>query len=1067
MDNYNHQKIESKWQKNWDKNKQYETKEDSKKKKFYCLDMFPYPSGVGLHVGHPEGYTASDIYSRYLRMAKNYNVLHPMGWDAFGLPAENFAIKTGKHPAELTEKNIKNFKRQIKSIGFSYDWSREINTTDPDYYKWTQWIFLKLFKRGLAYQSEAPINWCPSCKTGLANEEVVNGKCERCGTPTTQKNIRQWILKITKYADRLLEDLDGLDWPEPIKLMQRNWIGKSEGVEVDFELTPEFIRGVSSGTELTPEFIRGVSDGTAPEIRRPINWSAGEGDSASQVPPINWRVNIWEELYFVTFPTYNREPFFQKEAEAKKILKLFYEVISDKKYDVIDLLAMPEHIHFLVRKKAGDDLKKMVKNMKGVVSRKYEHNQQHLWAKGFEYEKIDNQKSLENFLNYLRNNPGEKGLKPDNRLLSNLNAWVRVFTTRPDTLFGATFMVLSPEHKLISKLKPQIKNWPEVEKYLNNAKKKSDLERTDLAKEKTGVELKGVKAINPVNNEEIPIWIADYVLASYGTGAIMAVPAHDQRDLEFAKKYKIEVKPILHGYFDVWDQKTQEVGLYQGSTRTRNKPNEKYINSKIEKEKLLLMLKEQAVEDLNGENAFAISREGWLFDSGEFSGWYSSIARERITKWLEKKNLGKKAVNYKLRDWIFSRQRYWGEPIPLVFCHTCKKQAENSNNQDTNSKVDQGELLNPGWVAIPENQLPLELPKVKKYQPTGTGESPLATIKSWVNTTCPKCGSPAKRETNTMPQWAGSCWYYLRYIDPKNNKEFASKEKLKHWLPVDLYIGGAEHAVLHLLYARFWHKVLYDEGLVSTKEPFKKLINQGMILGEDNQKMAKSRGNVINPDGVIKEHGADTLRLYEMFMGPLEAVKPWSIKGVVGVRRFLEKVWALQSKIQSPKDKHQKITNNQTSNPKLERLIHKTIKKVTNDIENFHFNTAISALMILTNEFTKQKQLSIINYQLSIILLSPFAPHITEELWEKLGHKESIFNESWPKFNPKLIEEDEIELVIQINGKVRDKIKVTAGIIQEQATEIAEKSQKVQKWIRDKEVRKVIFVKGKLLNIVI
>jgi leucyl-tRNA synthetase len=852
MQKYDHKKIEPKWQKYWERKRIFEVKEDPKKKKFYVLDMFPYPSAEGLHVGHPEGYTATDIIARKKRM-EGFNVLHPMGFDAFGLPAENYAIKTGVHPAISTAKNIKRIRKQIKSLGFSYDWLREINTTDPNYYRWTQWIFLKLFKRGLAYEAIMPINWCPSCKTGLANEEVVEGRCERCKSKVTKKDMRQWMLKITAYADRLLEDLEELDWPKQIKEMQKNWIGRSEGAEVTFQIIAK-----SGATKQS----RGNEIATSPSAPR--------------------------------------------------------------------------------------------------------------------------------------------------------NDIIKVFTTRPDTLFGATYLVVAPEHEIIKNYKLQITNYKEVEEYIKAAKEKSDLERTELIKEKTGVELKGIKAVNPVNGAEIPIWVADYVLPHYGTGAIMAVPAHDQRDYDFAKKYGLPIVQVIQAIEQ---------------------------NIKLDK---------------------AYEGEGVLINSGEFSGMTSETARWEITEWLAKKGLAKKAVNYKLRDWVFSRQRYWGEPIPLVFCENCKKTVENLKHSKSEiQNLSQGEILNPGWVPVPENELPVKLPKVKKYQPTGTGESPLAAISEWVNTKCPRCGSPAKRETNTMPQWAGSCWYYLRYLDPKNKKEIFDRKKEKYWMPVDLYVGGAEHAVLHLLYARFWHKVLYDEGLVSTVEPFLKLRNQGIILGEDGQKMSKSRGNVINPDDVINTYGADTMRLYEMFMGPFEDVKPWSTKGIIGVRRFLERVWGLEKlKIENEK---LKIT---IKNSKLERLLHQTIKKVTEDIENFKFNTAISQMMILVNEMST-KPFTVKQLEAFLKILSPFAPHISEEFWQKLGHKKSIIFEEWPKYDPRLIVEEEINLVVQVNGKVRDTIKVKTDISEEEAKKVALESEKVKKWIEGKEIKKVIFVKGKLINIVI
>ncbi|MFW0862628.1 MAG: leucine--tRNA ligase [Candidatus Komeilibacteria bacterium] len=790
MDKYNHKEIEPKWQTKWEEWQVNKCNGDSKKDNVYVLDMFPYPSGQGLHVGHPEGYTATDIYCRYLRF-KGMNVLHPMGWDAFGLPAENYAIKTGTHPRETTIKNIANFKRQIMSLGFSYDWSREVNTTDPEYFKWTQWIFLQLFNKGLAYEAVVPINWCPSCKTGLANEEVVQGKCDRCHTEVEKKDMKQWMLKITAYADRLLNGLDKLDWPESIKALQKNWIGRSEGAEVDFK--------------------------------------------------------------------------------------------------------------------------------------------------------------IEDYL-------------------------LKVFTTRPDTLFGATYMVVAPEHEMITKFKDKIDNYTEVVEYIENAKNKSDLERTDLAKEKTGVELKGIKAINPVNNKEIPVWVADYVLASYGTGAIMAVPAHDERDYEFAKQYGLEIIKVVEGGDDE---------LFAG--------------------------------------------DGIAVNSGEYDGLKTQDFKKKIIKWLEKEKLGKAAINYKLRDWVFSRQRYWGEPIPLIHCDKC------------------------GILPVNEKELPLELPEVDRYEPTGTGESPLGGIEEWVNVKCPKCKASAKRETNTMPQWAGSSWYWLRFIDPTNSKEFADKKKLKHWLPVNVYVGGAEHAVLHLLYARFWNMVLFDLGHVPIEEPFAKLINQGLILGPDGEKMSKSRGNVINPDEVVEAYGADTLRMYEMFMGPLEDAKPWDTKGIIGIRRFLDKVNALKVEDINLGDSH--IS-----------LLHKTIKKVGEDIADFRFNTAISAMMILINEV---KALDKESYEKFLIILAPFAPHLCEELWFNLGNKESIFKEKWPNYDEKYLKEDSFELVFQVNGKVRDKLNVKVGITQKEVEELVKSSERVQKFLEGNEPKKVIYVPNKLVNIVI
>ena len=867
MEKYEPQKIEKKWQKIWEEERIFEAKDFSKKPKFYVLDMFPYPSGAGLHVGHPRGYIGSDVIAHYMRM-KGYNVLHPMGWDAFGLPAENYAIKTGIHPEITTKQNIKRFKEQMKMIGLSYDWSREINTTDPEYYKWTQWIFLKLFEMGLAYQATLPINWCPSCKTGLANEEVVNGKCERCGTPVTKKYIRQWVLKITDYAEKLLESLDKLDWPEQIKEMQRNWIGRSEGADIKF-------------------------------------------------------------------------PIFNSQFSIK------------------------------------------------------------------------------------------------------------VFTTRPDTIFGATFLVLAPEHQIVSNLKSQISNFGEVEKYLEKTKHKSDLERTGLLKEKTGVELKGIKAVNPANGKEISVWIADYVLPYYGYGAIMAVPAHDRRDFEFAKKYNLPIVEVIIN---------QKSKILPAGRHGKNQ-NE---NSKFKKDL------EKAYEG-----------EGTLINSGQFNGMPSQVARKKIVEWLKDKGLAEFAVNYKLRDWIFSRQRYWGEPIPLVFCPKCKEKIEKGDYKK--GEFSKGELLNPGWVAVPEDQLPLTLPEVEKYQPTGTGESPLAQMRDWVETKCPKCGGKAFRETNTMPQWAGSCWYFIRYADPNNHKELADKKKIEYWLPVDFYIGGAEHAVLHLLYSRFWIKALYDAGVINFDEPFLKLRTIGLILAPDGQKMSKSRGNVINPDDLVKEYGADAFRLYEMFMGPFDQPISWDTKGILGTRRFLEKVWKI---IQNAKYKNQNEISKFKDNKKIKKKLHQTIKKVTEDIETQKFNTAIAALMEFANQMSNVKcQMSNEDLEDFLKILAPFAPHLSEELWQALKNQnaktknqnenskfknfKSIFQEPWPKYDPKLIEEETFTLIVQINGKVRDQIKAKKEISEKEAKELALKSPKIQKWLKRKEVQKTIFVKDKLINFVV
>ncbi|MGM0559188.1 MAG: leucine--tRNA ligase [Myxococcota bacterium] len=865
MSDYNPSEIEPKWQQYWDENGTYRVEMDADKPKYYVLDMFPYPSGSGLHVGHVEGYTATDIMARYKR-ARGFNVLHPMGWDAFGLPAEQYALKTGTHPRITTENNIATFKRQLKALGFSYDWEREVNTTDPQYYKWTQWIFLKLYEQDLAYVAEVPVNWCPALGTVLANEEVIDGKSERGGHPVVRKPMKQWMLKITEYADRLLDDLDIIDWPEHLKEMQRNWIGRSKGAEVDFSVDPEFTGGQDAN--------------------------------------------------------------------------------------------------------------------------------------------------------------------------------LRVYTTRPDTLFGATYMVLSPEHPLVDDITTD-EHAGEVSEYVEEAKLKSDLERTELQKEKSGV-FTGAYAINPVNGERIPIWVADYVLMSYGTGAIMAVPAHDERDWEFAKKYDIEIREVVSG------------------------------------------------GDVDEE---AYTGDGELVNSDILNGLSVPDAKKKITEWLEENDMGKAAINYKLRDWLFSRQRYWGEPFPIL--HT-----------------EDGET-----VPLPEEQLPLRLPEVEKYQPSGTGESPLATIEEWVQAEVPeghpKAGEPARRETNTMPQWAGSCWYYLRYIDPKNDEEAWDEDKEDYWMPVDLYVGGAEHAVLHLLYARFWHKVLYDCGLVSTKEPFQRVVNQGMILGrtyrywtaqdgelvgadydgdtsemvehvvtpadvrwdgedpmhpdEDIQldvvteKMSKSRGNVVNPDDVIEEHGADALRMYEMFMGPVEQTKPWDPGAVSGVSRFLSRVWRLIADEDGVADN---VLDFEPSGD-AQRELHKTIKKVTEDTEELRFNTAIAAMMEYVNFLYKQDDVSKTAAEALVVMLAPYAPHVAEELWHRLGNEESVALADWPEYVEELTRDETVEVAVQVNGKVRGTIDVAPDADEDTAVAAARADENVVKFLDDGELRRTIWVPGRILNFVV
>ena len=799
---YNHKVVEKKWQKVWDDNKAFAATDDYSKPKYYALVEFPYPSGQGLHVGHPRPYTALDIVARKRRM-QGYNVLYPMGWDAFGLPTENYAIKNKIHPKIVTENNVKRFKEQLHSLGYSFDWDREINTTDPSYYKWTQWIFLKLFKAGLAYKKEMPINWCTSCKVGLANEEVVNGVCERCGAPVVRKVKSEWMLKITDYAEKLIEGLDHVHYIERVKVSQKNWIGKSQGAEVDFS-------------------IKGKED------------------------------------------------------------KL------------------------------------------------------------------------------------------------------RVYTTRCDTLFGVTYMVVSPEHPIIDKYKDELKNWDTIAAYRDEASKKSDFERAELAKEKTGVQIEGLTAINPVNGKEIPIWISDYVLMSYGTGAIMAVPAHDERDWEFAKKFNL---PLIQ----VVAKNGEEV-------------------------------------DINAA-AFTDVATGVLINSDFLNGLEVKDAKAKMIAFLEEKKIGTAKTNYKLRDWVFSRQRYWGEPIPIVHCDKC------------------------GYIPIDESELPLMLPEVESYMPTDNGESPLAAMTDWVNTTCPCCGGPAKRETDTMPQWAGSSWYFLRYTDPHNDEALASKEALKYWMPVDWYNGGMEHTTLHLLYSRFWHKFLYDQGVVPCPEPYQKRTSHGMILGENGEKMSKSRGNVVNPDDIVREYGADTLRTYEMFIGAFDLSASWSEDGVKGCRRFLERIWKLQDI----------MTNEEGYSSDLETKMHQTIKKVSSDYENLKYNTAIAAMMALLNDFTKKGSITKGEYKTLLILLNPVAPHITEELWQIIGGCCYVYEQTWPEYEEAKTVENTVEIAVQINGKTKG----TLAIGREDAKE--DVIAKAKESIADKltgNIVKEIYVPGRIVNIV-
>lgn len=846
MGAYNFKEVEEKWQKKWYTEGTFNAKQDFKnKKKWYGLIEFPYPSGQGLHVGHPRSYTALDIIARKKRM-EGYNVLYPIGFDAFGLPAENYAIKNHVHPKITTQNNIKHFREQLKSLGFSFDWSREINTTDPDYYKWTQWIFIKLFKEGLAYKATMPINFCTGCKVGLANEEVVNGVCERCGSPVVQKEKSQWMLRITKYAQRLIDDLDGIDYLDKIKAQQKNWIGRSEGAEVNF-----------------------------------------------------------------------------KVALTKDI-----KLNSDSK----------------------------------VVE-------------------VNSEDSL------------------------------LIYTTRPDTIFGATYMVVAPEHELIKKYEDKIENINEVKEYKEKAALKSDFERAELNKDKTGVEIKGIRAINPLTNESIPIWISDYVLITYGTGAIMAVPAHDDRDFEFAKKFKLPIKPVIMPKTDSKEENLQ------------NELETKFDNNFSETNKLDKEITEPFTDV---ENGIAINSEF-------LDGLNSKEAIEKAINYIEANKLGKRKVNYKLRDWVFSRQRYWGEPIPMVYCEDC------------------------GWNPIPEEELPLKLPDIEDYEPGENGESPLAKQTEWIKTKCPCCGKDAKRETDTMPQWAGSSWYFLRYMDPHNDKEIASKEALEYWSPIDWYNGGMEHTTLHLLYSRFWNKFLYDIGVVPNSEPYQKRTSHGMILGSNGEKMSKSKGNVINPDDIVKEFGADTFRVYEMFMGPFDQTAAWSMESIRGCGKFLDRVWNMQ----------EILVDGDEYSEKHEKMMHKAIKKVTSDIEEMKFNTSVAEFMKMTNEFYKDKMINKAEYKTFLQLLNPFAPHITEELFSILGEKSTINETPWPKYDETKTIDDEIEIPVQINGKLKAVVLVSKEATQEEIKKVVDNNETIQNILNEKQVIKEIYVKGKIYNIVI
>ncbi len=946
MSTYNPKEIEPKWQKFWEENKTFEVTEDKAKQKFYSLIEFPYPSGEGLHVGHPRPFTAMDVVSRKKRM-EGYNVLYPIGFDAFGLPTENFAIKTGKPPAEVTKKNIANFTRQLKALGYSFDWSRQVDTTDPNYYKWTQWLFLQFYKHGLAYKKNQPINWCPKDKIGLANEEVVNGCCERCGTPVEKRNKEQWMLAITKYADKLLDGLKEVDYIPQAKIQQENWIGRSEGASVRFSVIP-----------------------TEEERRAEESLSQRSSDSST---PLRCAQN-------------------------------------------------------------------------------------------------------------------------DNRI-------IEVFTTRPDTIFGVTFIAVSAELAR-SWIDNGWKASKEIEKYIDaTIAEQKVLDREE--KEKTGID-SGLKAINPVNGEEIPVWITNYVMGGVGTGAIMGVPAHDERDKDFAEKYNLKKINVVCPTKEYWQNKIfiyrLDLDKWLYNTNEHTPSAEKDWQIKIDQG-----YKDFKNDLISSKIYFYFDGSGIAINSDFLDGLTTAEAKEKMIEWLEEKGVGKRKVNYKLRDWVFSRQRYWGEPIPLVYCESC---AKNQESGIRNHAISEGERLNPGWIPLPESELPLTLPKVDKYEPTDTGESPLSKITDWVNTKCPRCGGPAKRETDTMPNWAGSSWYFLRYADPHNDKEFASMDKLEYWMGpkqnqgiatsartspsrndntggVDWYNGGMEHTVLHLLYSRFWNQFLFDIGLVPTREPYKKRTSHGLILASDGEKMSKSRGNVVNPDEMIERFGADALRTYIMFMGPFDQPVAWDTNGLVGVQRFLEKVWNLHEKViddgssvilspvtgvKDPLPKTERDSSVAATLPQNDRLLsklHQTIKKVSDDIEKMSFNTAVAKMMELVNEMSRETKISPIAYRILVQLLSPFAPHMSEELWSILGNKESISKSEWPKYDAELAKESTFTIAVQINGKVRDQIEIDANASEDAVKKLVLESEKVQKWLEGKEPKKIIYVKGKLVSVVV
>jgi leucyl-tRNA synthetase len=1147
MKPYDPSKIEPKWQKKWERSKLWKATENASKKKFMGLIEFPYPSGDGLHVGHIRSNTAMDILARK-RRAEGYEVLYPIGWDAFGLPTENYAIKTGIQPAKVTETNTDTFRRQLKSLGFSFDWSREVNTTDPKYYKWTQWIFLQFLKKGLAYKKKMAINWCPKDLIGLANEEVIDGKCERCGTVVEKKEKEQWMLAITKYADRLDKDLDSVDFLERIKTQQRNWIGKSEGAEIPFKLGVKSSRFV-----LIHGFEGSAKENFFPSLKDELE-RRGFDVEAPELPD----------------PAHPKE-----EAQVDYVLKncRFDEHTVIVAHSLGSIVAL-KLLMKLNRKISGLVLvaPAIDPDFPGAEPRPYQNDFD--WK--FDYDKIqsllitgtailsDTQEKLRSeYLKDLSRNLNAMLIEVEAKekhflasdepeIIKAITPTVNVYTTRPDTLFGVTYLVLAPEHPWVPEFLPHIENRSEVETYLETVKQKTEIERTDADKEKTGVELKGAFAINPATGLKVPLWVADYVLADYGTGAVMAVPAHDDRDYAFAKKHGLPIREVLQplvirtNALDAvhenepfvernavvciikhWSEdkylchsvkNSDWKGFVVGGIEEGEDPVQAgmreiaeetgYTNISFEKKlgdtvhsqfyqhikkqnrfahfvPILFKLKDGTVKDvdpsekvhydlhwvdaakvasfvsrvdmslmwdrvINSDSAY--TGEGLLINSGSFNGKESKLIKKEITESVG----GTWVTKFKLRDWVFSRQRYWGEPIPVVHCANC------------------------GIVPLPEKSLPLKLPEVENYKPTETGESPLAAISSWVNTTCPQCKGPAKRETDTMPNWAGSSWYYLRYMDPKNSKAFASEENLKYWNPVDWYNGGMEHTTLHLLYSRFWHKFLYDLGLVPTIEPYQKRTSHGLILAEGGEKMSKSKGNVINPDGIVKTFGADALRVYEMFMGPFDQPIAWDTNGIVGTRRFIEKVWKLQEKvggaIKGRRGKKEE-QNNEIGDTRydgapsapvnVDKILHKAIKKVSADIESMSFNTAVSTLMIAVNELEKVPSLSADQFGILLRLVAPFAPHAADELWSLLGNKNSIQTEQWPEFDPELVINTEATIVIQINGKTRTSFNTSPSASKEDLEKMAKALPEMTKWLEGKEIKKVIVVPGRLINFVV